>query len=141
LHDLFPTICELTGCEVPESVETKSFKALLKKPNKDIRSAMHYAYSSWRYEKVDGQPVSRGHHRAIRKGDYKLILSMYDGVVTEQLFNLKADPYEMNNLLKDKQYEGLRSDLLSELKKKIEVTGDYVELDNPDWGFKWGGEK
>ena len=141
LHDPLPTICDLTQSEIPSTVETKSFEPLLKNPHAKTRNALHFAYSTWRSEKVDGELAPRGAHRAIRKGDFKLILSLYKGVITEQLFNLDLDPLEINNLILEPKYEVLVEDLKNELNLKIALTGDYVELDQSDWGFKLNGKK
>lgn len=141
LHDLFPTLCELLNISIPESVETQSRNELLIDENAKGATYMYNAYSSWRFEKVDGEPCPRGHHRSIRKGDYKLILSLYETKITPQLFNLKEDPMELNNLMGNDDYSEIARSLKHELYKKAIEMGDIAELDKNDWGLPWGGNK
>jgi len=84
LHDLFPTLCELTKIPVPTSIESQS---ILSKKNREI---MFYAY--------------RHLQRAVRKDDFKLIEYHVNGAETIQLFDLKNDPMEINNLSNDPKY-------------------------------------
>ena len=45
----------------------------------------------------------------------------------EELYDLQADPHEINNLVNDKTYETVRSDLSSRLDAWIDATGDIGE--------------
>ena len=100
LQDIFPTLCELTKTPVPASVESQS---VLSKKKRDV---MFYAY--------------RHLQRAVRKDNFKLIEYQVDGVETVQLFDLKNDPWELNNLAQDpknaKKVDEMRK-LLREQKK------------------------
>lgn len=82
--DLFATIAELAGAEVPQIHDSKSFKSLLSQPS-TIRT---YQYS----EKNDGT-IDQW---AIANKEYKLIV---DANGTEELYQLSTDPYEQTNLL------------------------------------------
>lgn len=83
LLDIFPTICELMGFDIPHSVEGKSFLSLLLGENKEIRESLYFAYND----------IIRG----IKQGDIKLI--EYAGKVQQtQLFDLTLDPYEMHDI-------------------------------------------
>lgn len=58
----------------------------------------------------------------IREGDYKLTVSKSDWQ-PDYLFNLVADPYEMNNLVNNSSYNSIKSALLA----KIVAWRDYVQ--------------
>jgi arylsulfatase A-like enzyme len=106
LSDIFPTICGLTNIRIPSSVQ--GLNILGKNPQK--RTAMLYAY--------------RDFQRAVRKGDWKLIVYNVKGVQTIQLFNLKKDPLEMNNLAADKNWIIKLGEMELELQKQKELIGD-----------------
>ncbi len=116
LHDIFPTVCDLAGIRVPEGLMARSFAPVLTTPAAAGRDALFLAY-------LDVQ-------RAVRQGDWKLI--RYPRVNITQLFNLRSDPHEMNNLA-DSMPEKVRelTALLAELQK---ANDDAVPLstDVPD---------
>lgn len=83
LFDLYPTLCNLCGIDVPESVETDDLSPILCE-NKSVRDEMYLAYA----DSV----------RGIKSGEYKLIEYRTNNVSATQLFNLKDDPLEMNSI-------------------------------------------
>ncbi|MFB9054107.1 sulfatase-like hydrolase/transferase [Formosa undariae] len=103
--DIFATIADIAGINVKEINDSKSFKSLL--TEKD--SIRMYQYSEMKNDKKDAWTISNG--------TYKLIVF---GNENEEMFNLRTDPYEKNNLLKsalgntDKQ---AKLELEAELKK------------------------
>lgn len=138
LHDVFPTLCGLIHLEIPESVETKNLAPVIWGEQESVREAMHFGYNSWPGDIVNSknkQDNGRGVHRAVRKGDWKLIESSKDGVVTEQLFNLKLDPFELNNVADELQYSDKKEELLAELNKLINETGDPANLAKTEFGI------
>ncbi|MCK0146210.1 sulfatase-like hydrolase/transferase [Arenibacter sp. F26102] len=135
LHDVFPTLCGLTDLAIPASVETKDLTPVILGQQEAVREVMHFAYNAWPGDK---KPKERGAHRAVRKGDYKLIVSSKDGMLTEQLFNLKNDPWEMSNLLGDKEVNGIYEDLKLSLKSLIKETGDTADLNKDMFGLYEG---
>lgn len=138
LHDVFPTLCGLTNLDVPESVQTKDISPVIFSEKDQVRDALHFAYNSSvndvKREKP-GQSSDRGAHRAVRKGDWKLIVSSKEGVDTYQLFNLKDDPWELNNLSDDENYAAKQDELMTELKKRIAETGDPAQLGKSEFGL------
>ncbi len=80
LLDIFPTICDLAGIVVPESVEGRSLAPCLAGDDACPRPALYLAYA-------DGI-------RGVTDGRRKLI--EYAGGET-QLFDLLRDPFEMHN--------------------------------------------
>ncbi len=51
---------------------------------------------------------------------------------TEELYDLQADPHEVNNLADEKQYNSVRNDLSVKLDAWIESTGDMGETPEPE---------
>lgn len=138
LHDVFPTLCGLTGLDIPESVETKNLAPVIMGEKNKVRDALHFGYSAWPGDilhKKPGQDNGRGAHRGIREGDWKLILSSKDGVLTEQLFNLKNDPFELHNLISDKDNGAKVEALKSKLKTLMAETNDPADLSKDMFGI------
>lgn len=135
LHDVFPSICELAGLPIPDSVESRSLLPPLRAKAEPGRSSLFFAYSSnfnWRTEKP------RGILRGIRTDRWKLILSNYRDTVTTLLFDLQADPWETKNLADDPAQAERVDELTALLREWIRRSGDRVDLDRPDWGFAGG---
>lgn len=92
LLDIFPTLCELTNSDVPESVEGKSLVPCLAKDDAAPRSALYLAYA----DSIRG--TTNGHHKLIEYacGD-------------TQLFDLSQDPLEMTSIAeRDSSFAVLR---------------------------------
>ncbi len=83
LLDIFPTLCDLTGLEIPESVEGKSFAPVIADPNAVTRKDLYFAYNDIL--------------RAVKDARYKLIEYRNTATCT-QLFDLVNDPSELHNL-------------------------------------------
>jgi arylsulfatase A-like enzyme len=108
LYDIFPTLCEYLGIEVPSSVTGQSFLECFTAP-KDHRKVMYYSY---------GSTV-----RSVRVGDFKL--SEYIGEQGERstlLFNVVQDPQELHNLYDPNDQKSL--EMRRSLQKMREEVGD-----------------
>jgi arylsulfatase A-like enzyme len=86
LRDIYPTVCELAGIAVPETVEAKSLTPILRDQHKIIHKA--------------GYGYFRDVQRMFQTEQWKLVF--YPKVNRYQLFDLKADPHEQNDLIKVK---------------------------------------
>ena len=114
LRDLYPTICDLTGTAIPESVEGKSLKPVINGKQDAIYSEI-YGYF-------------RDKQRMVRNNRYKLI--HYPHLDRHQLFDLKNDPHELNDLIDDKRH-GL---MLGQLREKLASK-------NKEWKALAGGNE
>lgn len=107
--DFAPTFLELAGMPVPPTMQGRSFASLLKDPKMKFRDAVYYHY----YEFPGEHSVMK--HFGIRTDRYKLI-RFYGEQNFWELYDLKTDPHEINNLYKrqDKAIiiEGLKKRLL-----------------------------
>lgn len=111
LMDLLPTIMELVGGPPPRRAQGKSFAPLITGSGSYTpRDAVMIQYNTTRFEHV-GYKRSR----VLRTDRWKLVAcEVGEGtgaVSVKGLFDLNADPYEMNNLFADPNYHTLRQDL------------------------------
>ncbi len=104
--DVFPTIAEWIGAELPgdRPIDGRSLVPLLTQ-----NAPSPHDWIFW----------ENGKQRAVRRGDWKLILNppktdMRDFTGNDLLFNIKEDPRETSNLAEQKP------ELVKELKAKIE---------------------
>lgn len=120
LSDIAPTLYQMLGIKPPESVEGIAHADVLKKPATHIRKHIYNVYGSW--------------SRSIKTDDgWKLILYNVDGALHTQLFNLKEDPLETNDL-SGIQEEARRIERMKELlRKTMRDTHDDLDIDQPDW--------
>ncbi|MCT4587039.1 MAG: sulfatase-like hydrolase/transferase [Carboxylicivirga sp.] len=92
LYDIFPTLCEINDLPIPEGVDGESLLNVINGESNAVRTSIYTVY--------------RNTVRAVRKDEWKYI--KYPQRNHIQLFNLKSDPLEINNLAD-----------LSECKEKI----------------------
>lgn len=112
LYDLYPTLAELAGLPKPAQVDGKSLVPILEGKEKALRNSLFTAY--------------RHTVRAIRTPEWKLI--RYPERDFTQLFNLKNDPLELNNLAESSEYSSTKKELMDLLKEWQIASGDTAEL-------------
>lgn len=107
LMDMAPTICNLAGAPLPTAVDGQDlFKG---RP----RTSTYSAY--------------RNLQRALRTNDWKLILYNVNGRRTEQLFDLKRDPWELRNLAAEPPQKSRVAAMTSELASQLAAAGDTAD--------------
>ncbi len=109
LLDIFPTLCDLTGVPIPGSVEGRSLAGIISRKRK-IRDTLFFAYKD----------IQRG----VRDERYKLIEYAVKGKRTTQLFDLQADPWEINSLTDNSRYATHLKRLRKELLRWKDKLGD-----------------
>ncbi|MEO6136394.1 MAG: sulfatase [Ginsengibacter sp.] len=109
--DLGPTVLDAANVAIPADMQGESFLPLFVKKNVKGRDAMYYHY----YEKGEH---SVSPHFGIKTSRYKLI-RFYDVVNSWELYDLKTDPYEMNNLYGKKGFEKITTQLKKQLNELI----------------------
>lgn len=120
LLDMFPTLCDLCGVPIPESVEGKSFEKVIRGEKGD-RDCLYFAFTK----------LIRG----VKDERFKLIrykLAPDDG----QLFDLFKDPKETKNLYNDPRYRAIRDTLEQKLLEQRDIWEDDPE--NPFTKGFWG---
>lgn len=119
--DYAPTFLELAGVEIPEDIQGVSLLPLLKGKNpKDWRKSLYYHF----YEYPAEHAVKR--HYGVRTDRYKLI-HFYNDIDSWELFDLKKDPSEMNNLYGKAGYEKITERLRKEMTKLQLQYDDPIE--------------
>ena len=87
------------------------------KAPEDWRTGVYYHY----YEYPSWHSVKR--HYGIRTSDYKLI-HFYNDVDEWELYDMRRDPSEMNNVYNDPAYAKVRAELHEQLKNLQKEVGD-----------------
>ncbi len=112
LMDLFPTFAEFAGARIPEGVEGKSLAPILAGKAKKVRDILYTGY--------------RDCQRAIRDDRWKLV--RYPIVDRTQLFDLDADPHELNNLADSPECAARLGELTALLQKEMHDHADAFPL-------------
>ena len=108
--DMFPTLCELTGIRLGRSVSGTSLTPLLDGNEKNRVAEIHGGGGSERY----ALSQIRDQHM-VRNMTWKL--NVYGGVPAE-LFNIRKDPGEVDNLVSDPEYADMVTTMLREIRRK-----------------------
>ena len=139
--DFAPTFLDYAGIKkVPAYMQGKSFRGnLTGNTSRDWRTSMYYRY--WMHMAHHYNPA----HYGIRTKNYKLIFFYglpldstnnspkddYHNIPTKpywELYDLKNDPMEMNNVYEDPKYTKIVKQLKVELLKLKEDLGDSDEI-------------
>jgi arylsulfatase A-like enzyme len=112
--DLAPTFAELAGASIPDSVNGLSLVPLLKDGNADWRDSLLIEH--WPTEEGIGSKIPEFY--AVRNADWKYVEY---STGERELYDLKHDPYELENLAGKPEYAGIQERLkkrLDELKQE-----------------------
>lgn len=113
--DFASTILEVAGQPELPGTQGKSFLSLLKGSiPSDWRNSMYYRYY---YSHFETEP-----HIGVRTYDHKLI--HYNRIDQWELYDLKADRSEMNNIYSDPDYKNVVKDLKEEMYRLQKELGD-----------------
>ena len=112
-YDVYPTLCELAGLEVPASVDALSLAPLMDGAAEDTRPYVHSVYKHVQ--------------RMVRDREWKLITYLRDGDAGSdrtQLFHIPSDPWELEDRSEDGTVAGERERLERELARWQEAVND-----------------
>lgn len=112
IHDVYPTVCDFVGAAMPEGIDGVSFVPVIEGQQEKVRDHLMFAYSSTQ--------------RAIRDERWKLI--QYPQINRTQLFDLKKDPWETNNLAEDPEYRERVDAMMRLLQEDQKRYGDDLAL-------------
>ncbi len=155
--DIFPTICEILGADIPVGVQGRSLWPLLQGkdyPEKEFESVMvQDGFGGMYYTRNDGTDykaegavgkqglffdelntwTQSGTMRMLRKGDWKLVYDM-DG--NGQLYNLKKDPTELDNLFENRSYKTIKNEMIENLLRWEISAQDPIPVPRQRYRFK-----
>lgn len=117
--DYAPTFLDFAGVAIPKEIQGKSLKPLLEGKTTSWRNAIYYHY----YEFPNEHGVQK--HYGIRTERYKLI-HFYKDIDEWELYDLKNDPSEMDNLIENKEYQNI----IIELKAKLQNLQQQYKVPN-----------
>src|SRR5262249_14688993 len=106
--DIAPTMLDLAGISVPSHMHGKSILPLAANLDTGFRKEWYYEYFEW------PNPERVAPHRGIRTEQYKLIHYVMDPTEGE-LYDLKADPGERNNLYNKPEHAAIQAHLSERL--------------------------
>ena len=116
LFDVYPTVCELVGANVPESLEGKSLAPVIQGKADRVRDTIFLAYKDLQ--------------RAVRRGRWKLL--RYPQINKTQLFDLREDPHETKNLADDPAHVDRVKELMALMAQQQKLFGDTQPLASAD---------
>jgi choline-sulfatase len=108
LLDLYPTIAELCGLEVPQRLQGKSLVKTLDDPAATVRDAAFCVNSKSYLLRTDG---------------WAYIQHGKDGKLGLQLFDMKKDPKQFTNLAENPEYSKVVARFKKQLAAKLEAVG------------------
>ena len=116
LLDLYPTLSNLCGLEVPKHLQGKDISKMMTDPAKEVRSA---AFS------VNGKGF------LLREQDWAYIAYGKNGRGDEELFDMKQDPKQFTNLAKDPKHAQIITRFQKQMASKLK------EVRTNDLGLKY----
>jgi len=120
--DVLPTIAEICGTKLPGQrvIDGKSLFPLITKENYDWKERSLFLYWTRRYPELYN-------NIALYKGNYKLVgFTSFDaGIADFELYNIKDDPYEQENVIQE------NTDIAEKLKTELDLTyRDLISSEN-----------
>ncbi len=150
LIDLSPTLLDVAGMETPDDMYGKSFMPTFfdqEEPGREYIFAERNKHNKYDYIRAirtqeykliyyglpkyglycdDDNPTGREMRRKYELGELEAdetrCFNQFEPQI--ELFNIKNDPYELNNIADNEELAGIKDELLAELKKWQEETGD-----------------
>jgi N-acetylglucosamine-6-sulfatase len=108
--DLAPTLLELAGTPIPKTIQGRSILPLLK----DSKTSWRYSFLTEYYQ--EKQYPRTPTWQAVRTDRCKYI-NYTDLEGMDELYDLKADPYEMKNLINEPDSKAALKNMQAELEK------------------------
>jgi arylsulfatase A-like enzyme len=126
--DVAPTILALTGCDIPSNMDGKSILPVVDNPKADIREFLP-VMNMW--------GTAPTHALAIVSRNYKYIYWPYEGFgmkATEELFNIKNDPYELKEIIGEKGNEDILKKMRGFYDRQVEmIKKEGVDYNKYGW--------
>jgi arylsulfatase A-like enzyme len=118
--DILPTMLDYAGIPVPENIAGRSLKPIIENHDTTFREFLYAEIAP-----DPAYPERLG--RMVRYRNYKYVLYSY-GSQNEQLFDLKADPGEMENLAYQAKHLEIKDFLNAHLNSWMREKSDYFKF-------------
>ncbi len=116
--DLAPTLLDIAGVAIPAEMQGRSLVPLTRDATPVWRDAVYYHY----YEFPHGWHNVKRHY-GVRTQRYKLI-HFYHDIDVWELYDLRKDPHELQNLYTNPEYRKVREELHEELRRLRQHYGE-----------------
>lgn len=119
LHDLCPTLLELTNSRPIAASDSRSFADLLTNPGQTATFQQGFA------EYFGGRMILT--QRVLWDGPWKFVFNGFD---FDELYHLEQDPYELHNLAEDPAYWSQLEALTVQMWQRVADSGDHSLLNS-----------
>jgi uncharacterized sulfatase len=150
--DFLPTFCQLAEIDAPAQAQGRSFAPVLRDPNAQTQDYLYVTYTRFGNDGVPSLDTERDASwliegrgrmsefypsRTVLDGRYKLVVNLLD---TDELYDLREDPYEMSNLIDDSLLGDVRTRLHEALLEQMQRTRD--PLRSSAWVYRnWSARR
>ena len=117
--DVMPTVLDYLGYENIPEMEGISLLPLLKGEKAEERTV---------FMQYDGNGARSNFQRAAVRGNYKLIADQFKNEEYIELYDVKNDPEETENLAFSPEYDEIATSLYRELDEHMKKTSDLIHL-------------
>lgn len=119
--DVLPTLCEYLGLEAGYEMAGTSLMPLLRGEKKED-------HGNTVFIQYDGNGSRSNFQRCVVQGRYKLIIDLFKDEVYYELYDIKEDAQEKNNLMFDCEHDEIAENLAKQLDDHMRETNDMVTL-------------
>jgi arylsulfatase A-like enzyme len=115
--DIVPTVLDLAGADIPSHMDGVSMKPLL----------LQSGSADWREDLMAehfGHKDYDGIQRVLYYGDFKYVAHLDD---SDELYDLKKDPFEMTNVIEEPKYEHALQEAKRRLHARMRDSMDSLE--------------
>ncbi len=120
--DLFPTLADLCGFEIPEHLDGNSLVPVLKDPSHKVKEHAYTIWPSYMGDRYDKERLIQGYSVRTDNYRYNEWIHVNSGeIMDRELYDLGKDPKQNENVISDKQYT-------EELPALEELIRDYIMM-------------
>lgn len=127
--DIFPTLADLTGFDVPDQLHGTSLVPVLQNPEAKVQDQAYSIWPSYRGNRRVQEEAILGYSVRTESFRYTKWVQVSSGEVLDQeLFDHAKDPEENRNVIDDPQYAGSLPELVSLIRDYMVRydTSDYI---------------
>ncbi|WP_372752938.1 sulfatase [Mariniflexile sp.] len=126
--DVYPTLCDVTGFEVPKYLQGKSLKPLLENPNGKVKDAAYSQFLLGKYGPLEdresekmGYTIRTDRYRYVEWYNWISDRKIKGAFLSRELFDHENDAQENNNIANYPGNKDIVKQLSEELKKGFKI--------------------